>query len=152
MSSTVFEVVLRPDPTLRRVVFWSGVVLSSTGIILIALLQVSPFWRVIFSSIWLADCWRELGNLGTGAARMRSLVLDSRGFVAAIDRDGDRDELALLTGSMVLPGLAWIRVRFSSGKCHAELFTQQCAGPETWHRLQLLWHQSREAFGHPPGP
>jgi len=152
MSSTVFEVVLRPDPVLRRAVFWTGMLLSLTGTILIAFLQVAPSWRFVLQAIWLADCARELVNLGSGTGRVRSLVLDSRGFVAAIVNEGDRHELRLLTGSMVLPGLAWIRVGFSDGKCHSELFMRKRTDPETWHRLQLLWHQSREAFGHKPGP
>lgn len=152
MSSTVFEVVLRPDPTLRRFVLGTGIAFLSAGIVLIASVQISLLWQCVLGLIWLADCAWEINNLYSGNARVQTLMLDSAGNVAAIDGDNDRHELILLTGSMVLPGLAWLRVRFSSGRCHAELFTAKRTGPEAWHRLQLLWHQSRDAFGHPPGP
>jgi hypothetical protein len=152
MSSIVFEVVLHPDPILRRLVAWTGIAALSAGILLIANLQISPPWRCAIGAIWLADSLMELRNLHRGTTQVSALILDSRGFVAATDASGCRHELTLLTGSLVLPGLAWLRVRFGSGKCHAELFTRRHAGPETWHRLQLLWHQAREAFGHPPGP
>lgn len=152
MSSTVFEVVLRPDPALRRAVHWTGIALISVGIILIGLLPIAPFWRYACSVLWLLDGIRELFNLRLGRACVCSIVLDSRGLVTAIDGDGDRHDLTLQTGSMVLAGLAWIRVKSTAGRCHGELFTRRCAGPESWHRLQLLWHQSRKAFGHQPGP
>jgi hypothetical protein len=119
---------------------------------LVASVQISPLWRVLIGSIWLADCLRELKNLHSGNKQLRELVLDSMGNVAAIDVQGDRHELTLLSGSMVLPGLAWLRLRFGNGRCHAELFTGRQLGPETWHRLRLLWNQARDAFGHPPGP
>ena len=152
MSSTVFEVVLRPDPALRLLVQLTGIVLLMAGIFLVVLLPVAPFWRFVLSAIWVADCLRELRNLRLGRARVRSIVLDSRGLVAGIDCVGDRHELTLQTGCMVLPKLAWLRVKSSAGICHGELFTRRYAGAQTWHRLQLLWHQSREVFGHQPGP
>lgn len=152
MSSNIFEVVLRPDPTLRRLVLWTGIAAISGGVILVAQLPIAPLWRCVIGAIWLADSLRELKNLHHGAARVRALILDSTGNVAATGIDGDRHELTLLTGSMVLPGLAWLRVRFGNGRCHAELFTRSRTGPETWHRLQLLWQQAHESFGHPPGP
>lgn len=152
MSSIVFEVVLRPDPALRRTVHWTGIVLFSVGIVLIVLLPISPIWRFVCSVFWLLDGVRELRKLQLGQARTHALVLNSCGLVAGIDSAGDRHELILRTGSLVLPQLAWIRVKSRSGNCHGELFTRRDTGPETWHRLQLLWHQAREAFGHQPGP
>jgi hypothetical protein len=152
MSSIVFEVILHPDPTLRRLVAWTGIAAASGGIILVANLQISPLWRCAIGAIWLAASMRELRDLYRGNNGLSALILDSRGCVAATDADGDRHELTLLSGSMVLPGVAWFRLRSSRGKCHAELFTRQRSGSETWHRLRLLWRQAREAFGHPPRP
>ena len=152
MSSSVFEVVLHPDPVLRRFVLWTGIALLSTGCVLIALLQISPLWRWACGLVWLADGLRELRNQRLGSVQVCSLRLDSRGLVVATDVAGQRHDLTLLTGSVVLPGLAWLRVRFASGLSYAELFTAKRADPGTWHRLQLLWHQAREPFGHQPGP
>jgi len=152
MSSTAFEVVLRPDPTLRRLVFGSGIATMTVGIILVTQLHIPSPWRGVIGAIWFADSLRELRNLRLGAARVSAVTLNSAGNIAAIDFDGDSHELTLLTGSMVLPGLAWFRVQFTSGRRYAELFSRKRAGPEIWHRLQLLWQQSREVFGHPPGP
>jgi hypothetical protein len=152
MSSTVFEVVLRPDPALREMVDWTGSVFYAVGITLLVLLPVSPWWRFVCSVFWLLDGIREFRKLRLGRPGVRAIVLDSRGLVAGIDGYGDRHDLTLQTGSMVLSRLAWIRVQSGTGNCHGELFTRQSAGTETWHRLQLLWHQSRESFGHQPGP
>lgn len=152
MSSTAFEVVLRPDPGLRFFVQLTGFAMLSIGILLIVSLPIAPLWRIVLLAIWVADCSIELRRLRLGAARVSAIMLNSRGLVTAVDASGDRSELTLLTGSMVLSRLAWIRVRSSAGICHGALFTRRHTGPETWHRLQLLWHQSREAFGHQPGP
>jgi len=152
MSSTVFEVVLRPDPILRLLVQLTGFVLASVGIFLILLLPLAPLWCFFLGVIWVADCLRELRGLRLGTARVHAVILDSRGLVGGLDRYGKRHELTLLTGSMVLSRLAWIRVKSNVGNSHGVLFTRRRAGPHTWHRLQLLWHQSRGAFGHQPGP
>ena len=152
MSSTVFEVVLRPEPILRRLVYGSGLCLILAGLILIAMLPVSLVWRFVFSAFWLVDGGRELRDLRRGTARLASVVLDSEGRVMSTDKDGNRQVSELLTGSMVLPGMAWLRLRSAHGGPHGELFTRQRAGLASWHRLQLLWHQARDAFGQRPGP
>jgi len=152
MSSSAFEVVLRPERTLRRLVSCSGTALMALGIALIAHMQISLAWRFLFVSLWLAVCLREQQQLRRGATRVCLLTLDSDGNITATDADGHRDELQLLSGSIVLPGVAWFRLRFSDGRRHAELFTRGYSGSLRWHRLQLLWQQAHEAFGHRPGP
>ena len=152
MSSTAFEVVLYPDRALRRFVIRSGMALMTLGIILIAHLQIAAVWRFLIGSIWVAECLREQRNLGFGAARLRSLTLDSDGNVVALDFAGNRDEPTLLTGTMVLPTIAWFRLRYSGGRHHMVLFTRHRSGAAAWHRLQLLWQQAHAVFGHPPGP
>ncbi len=152
MSSTAFEVVLRPDRTLFHFVAGSGMVLMTLGIILIMPMQIAPIWRIFLASIWVAECLREQRNIRLGAARIRSLRLDSHGIVVATDFAGNHDEPVLLTGTIVLPSVAWFRLRFSDSKQHMVLFTRKRSEAAQWHRLQLLWQQANEVFGHRPGP
>lgn len=152
MSSIIFEVVLKPDENLRRLVQGSGIVLMVLGILLILQMPFAHFWRVLAILVWLAECLREQKNLQSGFSRLRSLSLGSNGAVVATDIAGDRHELILMTGSVVFPCFAWFRLRFSDGACHSELFTGKRSEPLAWHRLQLLWRQAHTAFGHPPGP
>lgn len=152
MSSNAFEVVLRPERTLRRLVFWSGTALMVLGTVLIAHLQIALGWRILFIATWLAECMREQHHLRRGGARLCLLTLDTDGNITATDADGNRDQMALLTGSIVFPELAWFRLRFSDGTRHSELFSRRHSGTMVWHRLQLLWQQAHEAFGHRPGP
>ncbi|MDA0679362.1 MAG: hypothetical protein O3A13_07215 [Proteobacteria bacterium] len=152
MSSIKFEVKLRPDPAIQRLVLGTGIAATIGGVMLITELPISLLWRFALVVIWLGDGLRELRNLHVGAGRVRTLILDSAGNVSALDFEGNAHELRLLTGSMVLPALAWFRLKFESGPCHCLLLIRYRTEPDAWHRLQLLWLQSREFFGHLPGP
>jgi len=122
------------------------------GIILIACLDLAPVWRALAAIIWVADCLRELRNLIRGAARVRQLRLDSDGGIIAVDLNGDEAAVTLMTGSLILPELAWLRLRFADRWSYAELLTKKRANIEDWHRLQILWQQARNAFGQTAGP
>ena len=152
MSSIVFEVVLKPDEKLRRLVRGSGYLLMALGVFLILQMPFAHFWRFLLISIWFAECLREQKNLRSGASRLSSLALASSGVIVATDCAGNRHALILMTGSAVFRGFAWFRVRFNDGSCYSELFVANRHEPAAWHRLQLLWKQAHKAFGHLPGP
>lgn len=122
------------------------------GVVLICVTQISPFWRYCLALIWLLDCLWQGWHMYRNASGVTGIALDSDGNVTLLGGNGERRQARLLTGTWVLPRLAWLRVRGQDGFCHGELFAARRSGPETWHRLQLLWQQARESFGHPPGP
>jgi len=152
MSSIEFEVVLHPDPLLHRRVLLSGVVAMLIGALLIISLPLAISWRAFLAAIWLAESLRELRQLCYGNCRVRSISLASSGRITATSPSGTTHSMTLHTGSLVLGSLAWLRLRFDNGDVFAGLFSRHQVGAEDWHRLQLLWHQSRTSFGHPPGP
>ncbi len=152
MSSTIFEVVLKPDEDLRRLVRRSGILLAGLGVLLILLMPLDSAWGALATVTWLLHCFAEQRNLRSAAARLGSLSLRANGTAFATDPAGGRHQLVLVSGCVVLPGIAWFRLRFSDGTCLPELFTRKRSGQVAWHRLQLLWQQAHGTFGHPPGP
>jgi hypothetical protein len=77
--------------------------------------------------------------------------LDADGNIAGIGPDGRVEPLTLLSGSIVLKRLAWLRVQFTDGSEYGELLRGDPATDLEWHRLQLLWRHRRTAFGHQEG-
>ncbi len=152
MPSPLFEVKLRPDPLLHRVVLLAGVIAMVIGALIIIDLRLNLIWRCTAGVVWILDCLFELRRLLAGIAWVRQISLDSGGGITALDASGDSVSLTLQSGSMVLPGLAWLRVADEDGRFYAGLFARRRMGSLEWHRLQLLWQQSRKAFGHRAGP
>ncbi len=101
--------------------------------------------------VFIGENLRELRRLVRGAARLQKLRLDAEGDVAGLGPDGRFEPLVLLSGSIVLKRLAWLRVRFADGSEHGELFKGDPASDPEWQRLQLLWRHRRGAFGRQDG-
>ena len=152
MPSPLFEVKLRPDPLLHRAVLLAGVIAMVIGALIIIDLRLHFLWRCTAGAIWLLDCLFEIRRLLAGEAWVRQVSLDSGGGVTVLDVAGDRVPLTLQSGSIVLRELAWLRVANENGRYYAGLFARRRMDDLEWHRLQLLWQQSRKAFGHRPGP
>lgn len=150
-SSGTFETILRPDLRLRRLVLLSGGLAGLAGAAIIAGLPVAAAWRVLGVVAWAVACARELRALARGGRRLRELRLDTEGRITGLSRDGRREPLVLLAGSMVLRRLAWLWLRFPDGSRHGELLAGDPAADPAWHRLQLIWKLRRGAFGRQDG-
>ncbi len=122
-----------------------------TGLVLILLLPLAPVVRILLSCAWLGDNIRECRSLLRGAARLQLIKLDAVGNIAAITADGRSEPLILLSGSIVLSLLAWLRVRFADGSCYGELLRGNPARDLEWQRLQLIWRHSRTGLGRQDG-
>lgn len=94
---------------------------------------------------------RELKAMARGSARLDALRLDAAGNAVGFGPAGGPEPLCLLSGSMVLKRLAWLRLRFADGSTHGELFAGEPGSDPAWHRLQLIWRLNRRAFGRPEG-
>ena len=122
-----------------------------SGFVLILFMPLDPVLRILLSCAWLGENTRECRRLVRGAARVRLIKLDALGNIAAITADGRSEPLTLLSGSIVLSRLAWLRVKFPDGSRYAELLRGDPARDLEWHRLQLLWRHGRAAFGRQDG-
>ena len=121
------------------------------GFMLIVLMPLAPVWRVLLAAGWVGESLRELRGLVRGARRLCLIRLDADGNITAIGPDGRFEDLALLSGSMVLSRLGWLRVRFPDGNRYGELLRGDPARDPEWQRLQLIWRHSRTAFGQQDG-
>lgn len=139
MSSTASSILLRFDPGLRRLVLYSGTAAALMGLIVIALMPLEPGWRVGAGLLWLFFSLRELHATRTAYRYFSSLQLDQAGGVELIRFNGERHSAVLLSSSVVLPGLAWLRFRPPEGLCFGELLCGNCREDQQWRRLQVIW-------------
>ena len=146
MSLAVFKTELVPSPALRKFVLLSAAVAMLTGTAIIMHLPLSLTLRGVLCSIWILDCSGELKRLRRGSARICRLQLDANGDIFATGPGGRSEYLELLSGSVVLSRLAWLRLRFPDGSVAAELLAGDPRRDPRWHRLQLIWQQNRAAF------
>jgi len=147
VSSRAFEVKLQADPIMRLAVLLAGATAGIAGVLLIVSFGLPWEWRVAATLIWLADCAWQLVRQVLGARQVTGFRLDSGGRLATICATGRERPARLLTGSLVLKNVAWFRVGLADGRSYGELLLAARTDPVSWHRLQLLWNQSREAFG-----
>ena len=130
----------------------SGVVLMLAGNLLLSNMEWPLTWRAVLSAIWILDCGITLRRLATGWAHVSLIMFDSDGGVRTKNSMGETIERTLQSGSFVLARIAWFRLKDGRGGVYSGLFIQCRMDADDWHRLQLLWQQSRQVFGHPAGP
>lgn len=147
ISSARFEAVLTPDPRLRQCVLLFAAVAMLTGIGLILCMPLATRWRFLLVVAWVGESCREFRALVRGAARVRRIRVDAEGNVSGQKPDGRNEVLTLLTGSIVLSRVGWLRVRFPDGGRYGELVSGDPARDIEWQRLQLIWRHNRTAFG-----
>jgi hypothetical protein len=149
MSSSEFEVDLDVDSRCRHFVLASGLLLGLSGAAIIFFVNLPAVARGVLFLLWTIECGRELRNCLAGMRRVCALRLSSSGQLRIADSNGRLESAELETGTMVLGTLAWVRVRFADGCRHGELLSAHRSEGRAWHRFQLIWRLSREAFGHP---
>lgn len=122
-----------------------------TGFMLIVFMPLAPVWRILLAAGWVGESLRELRGLVHGARRLSRIRLDADGNIAGLGPDGRREDLVLLSGSMVLSRLGWLRLRFPDGSRYGELLRGDPARDLEWQRLQLIWRHSRMGLGQQDG-
>lgn len=147
VSSPRFEAVLTPDLRLRQCVLLCGGAALVIGLVLILLMPLAPLWRLLLAVAWVGESCRELRSLVQGAARLTRIRLDADGNVSGRKPDGQYEVLTLLTGSIVLSRVGWLRLGFQGGRRYGELLCGDPARDLQWQRLQLIWRHNRAAFG-----
>lgn len=126
----------------------AGILAQIAGVWLLAELSFSLAVKAALCIIWTGDGFLGLRALWRGARRVQCLRFDSAGGFVALGPCGERLPARLLSGTMVQPQFAWFRMCLPDGSRYCELLLAKHQTAEQWHRLQLIWAQCRESFGH----
>lgn len=124
----------------------AGVAALLLGIVLLIRLPVSAWLRAALAALWLAACIWEIGRFSRSIQRIKSIRLGI-GEAEIINRRGRREPVQIMSGSVVLPRLAWLRLKCPDGLICGELLRGNPASNQHWRRLQILWRQGPGTFG-----
>lgn len=139
MSSQSYSAELIPDVLLRRVLLVAGLVATCIGCIMLLLLPVGWPWRSLAAIAWLGINVLDLIVIRAGHRRCDRFRLQHDGEVEIRSCDGCWFPATLLRGSVVLPGIAWLRFESGNGQRFAELLWRKRTQSEAWRRLQVIW-------------
>ena len=141
MPSNAYSAHLNPDPWLRIIVLSSGRLLLAIGLGVILSLELPVAARVVGSLLWLALGKVELVRLQRGFDACAAMRVHADGRIEVLDGTDQWRPCELLSGSMVLRNLAWIRLQSSSGSVLAELYCGNVRDSQDWRRLQVIWRR-----------
>ena len=118
------------------------------GLLLLIRLPLSVPIRLPLCALWIIGSIRELSRQSRGFDRIKAIRLEVGG-ATVIDRLGIQAPVQIMSGSVVLPRLAWLRLRWPDGLICGELLRGDPAVCRQWRHLQILWRQGPGAFGGP---
>jgi hypothetical protein len=151
VSSAGFETILVPAIRLRRAVLAFAAAAALGGVVLIVSLPLRPAFKALVALLWVARSLLETASQVRGMGRIERIRISAGGSVEALSRSGKANPLTLLSGSVVLSRIAWLRLSFGDGLRYGELLTGNPRRDDEWRRLQLIWRQQAAAFGGPEG-
>jgi hypothetical protein len=131
---------------LRKFVMLAGAAALLAGIVLLIRLPVSVWLRAALTFVWLAACIAEIGGLSQSSQRIKAIRLGV-GVAEIINRQGRHESVQIMSGSVVLPRVAWLRLRCPDGLICGELLRGEPTSDQHWRRLQVLWRQGPGTFG-----
>jgi len=151
LSSREFEAVLVPATRLRRALLAISGGAWLAGTLLLLGLPLRPELKFLLVCLWLVRCLFELRSQVKAAFRIDRIRICATGSLEGLSGGGAVESLTLLSGSVVLSRVAWLRLRLDDGLQYGELLTGNPRRDQQWRRLQLIWRQHAAAFGGPGG-
>jgi len=141
MSSSTFSAVIRLHSRLRRLVLISGLVLALTGSGLVLLLPFAGLslpGKAVVAAVWTIWSGRELLTHWRAYGRWSVLTLYANGDTELF---GKQKSCAaqVLPGSIVLPDIAWLRIRAENGESWGELVAADPSESEEWRRFRVIF-------------
>ena len=116
------------------------------GLLLLIRLPVSVPVRLALVVPWIIGSIRGLSRQSRGVHRIKAIRLEV-GVATVVDRHGRQAPVRIMSGSIVLPRLAWLRLRLADGLICGELLRGDATVCLQWRHLQILWRQGPGAFG-----
>jgi len=138
-SANLYSATLTPDPWLRIVILSAGRVLIAVGLVVVLTLPLGVGVRATGSLLWLLLGAWELRSLQRGFGHCRSIRLRSDGRIQILSGENDWSVVTLLSGSIVLTNLAWLRLRLDNGTDVFELLQGNARESHDWRRFQVIW-------------
>jgi len=116
------------------------------GMVLLSRLPLPVTIRLSLIAFWLSTGVRQFARQSRGMQRTRAIRLEP-GEAKVIDPQGSQLPVQIMSGSVVLPRLAWLRLKCPDGLIFGELLRGDAAHDEQWRHLQVLWRQCAGSFG-----
>ena len=139
MLSTEYSAEISPDPCLRRIVLVSGMLLLLAGNLLIVFLPLAITLRVLGVALWSFSSVRELVFLRRAWASCIALRFVADGEVEILGPDVEWHPAQLVSGSILLRSMGWLRVKTIAGPVVAELVRADRQQRRDWRHLQVIW-------------
>jgi len=139
VSSTAYFAELEPDPRLRRLVAWTGVLLGAAGVPVILLLPLDLWVRLLACGLWVGSSVREHRLLRRGWVDCRALRFSADGTIALLGADGTWRPARRKSGGVLLGKALWLRLQNSRGRVFGELLVGDARQSPDWRRLQAIW-------------
>ena len=149
MSSTPSATDLRPDWLLRSLLLVIASVLHLAGLVLLLVMPLSPGICALMIVAWSWLCVHEWRSQLRAYRRVTAIRIQVTGRIETIGPGGAAEPVRLLGGSLVLPGIAWLRLEFADHSHYGELLAGDRSRCASRHWLQLSWRQHGPRFGQP---
>ena len=138
MSSSRYCSTIRPENRLRSVVLGLGFLLFAVGSGTILTLPLAVHWRAAMLLLWVAIAAVETALLLRAYCRYACYRLYADGTIEMTTRAGDHRLGRFAAGSVILPGIAWLRIRPAVGPAWGELIAGNSRKNKEWRRLQVV--------------
>jgi len=106
---------------------------------LILVLAIDVVLRATGGLVWVAVGRFELRRLTQGFDACKAIRIDSCGDIAILNSDEIWVPARLMTGSILLRKLGWMRLRDQHGQIFLELIRGDARQSQDWRRLQVIW-------------
>jgi hypothetical protein len=124
---------------LRKIVLLAGALHGVAGSLLIVSLPMSTVLRVLGVILWSLTTLRELFELRGAWSRCIGLKFVANGEVGVLDFDNEWHPAQLVSGSILLRSMGWLRLKTATGNVFAELVRAKHQPPRDWRHLQVIW-------------
>ena len=139
MLSTEYSAEISPDPCLRRIVLASGILLALAGNLLIVFMPLAIALRGFGVAVWSFSTLRELVLLRRAWADCIALRFVANGEIRILGADLEWRQAQLVSGSILLRSMGWLRVKSTAGPVVAELVRADRQQRRDWRHLQVIW-------------
>jgi hypothetical protein len=124
---------------LRVIVLLSGLIACLAGVLLALSLPLRALDRALIVCAWLFLCGREIARTWRGYALVGTLRISGDARIEVRLVGGEWRTASLLSGSLVLPRVAWLRISVGAGPAYGELLTGNPRKNKDWRRLLVIW-------------